>query len=81
MSEPRIVSPREAQAWMNADELKLPTAYWPVRLAHTVATEPDRIQAAAMKALRDAAQEMREVGFVVAAVLLDEKADAGGSDL
>jgi hypothetical protein len=49
VSEPRIVTPQEAQ------ETLTPDAEWEARLLYTVATEPDRLRAAVAKALRDAA--------------------------
>lgn len=60
MSEPRIVSPEEARAWLT-DLLRvgecLPIYVHATSLAQTVATEPDRIRAAVVKALEEAGVE------------------------
>ncbi len=62
MSEPRIVTPQEAQAAINrVDADLLAFTREPVgwnALAHTVATEPDRTRAAVVKALRRAGCEL-----------------------
>jgi hypothetical protein len=50
MSEPRIVTPEEAQEWLDSEDLEQQTS---VNLSYTVATEPDRIRAAVVEALRN----------------------------
>ena len=54
MTDPRIVTPQEAQRLAEAME-PLPPVLGD--LAYTVATEPDRTRPAVVKALRDAANE------------------------
>lgn len=54
-AEPKLVTPQEAQGWVDVDAFEHPPTFWPNRLAHTVATEPDRTRAAVVRALRWAA--------------------------
>ena len=75
MSEPRIVTQQEAQQWLEEGSNLLVA-----RLAHTVATEPDRIRAAVVKALRAASVEVdnnaNEFYGPSAWRLVDDRADA-----
>jgi hypothetical protein len=55
MSEPRIVTPEEAQAMFAGDFVSPDPDVFD--LAHTVATEPDRTRSAVVKALRQMQSE------------------------
>jgi hypothetical protein len=61
MGEPRIVSPKEAQDVLSDIERQRLYAHRYDDLAHTAATEPDRIRTAVVKALRLLAQTRREL--------------------
>ncbi len=74
MSGPRIVTPQEAQ-----NHLKDMGGFWPGshRLLHTVATEPDRIRAAVVKALLTEANALRLVdAYRPAALAIYARLDA-----
>lgn len=86
----RIVTPEEAQSldrdpatgWGNSvDHLRLVDSW--ARLAGTVASEPDRIRAAVVRALRDFAEALTNDDAVPWDIYAHEHADAieNGADL
>jgi hypothetical protein len=54
-AEPKLVTPQEAQGWVDVDALEHSPTFWPNRLAYTVASEPDRTRTAIVKVLRGSA--------------------------
>jgi hypothetical protein len=74
MTEPRIVTPEEAQAWIDSGNMHADLAD---RLAHTVATEHERrdayARAAVVKALETLGHKMNVEGnYVTASVIFGE---------
>lgn len=69
MSEPHIVSPEEAQErlkFLAVDPRTFVSKELAQQLAHTIATEPDRIRAAVVKALREKLEGAWDAGWASA---------------